>query len=79
MEEKVLCRIHYDTMIENLKRAAENGTTRPDCASARPLLSHPVPGPQTLRSSLEGALGIATRRLCAVETRARLALPAGVG
>ncbi|KPP66852.1 hypothetical protein Z043_114608, partial [Scleropages formosus] len=26
VEEKVLCRIHYDTMVENFKRAAESGS-----------------------------------------------------
>uniref|UniRef100_K7G5E4 LIM homeobox 6 n=1 Tax=Pelodiscus sinensis TaxID=13735 RepID=K7G5E4_PELSI len=40
VEEKVLCRIHYDTMIENLKRAAENGNGI-TLEGAAPILSTP--------------------------------------
>lgn len=37
MEEKVLCRIHYDTMVENLKRAAESGKRVRDMLLAPPV------------------------------------------
>lgn len=51
VEEKVLCRIHYDTMIENLKRAAENGTYAERASGS------PVRSLRPLRPGFRGLFG----------------------